>query len=107
MYVLLYNQNIHHHVVFIFDLCYTNMHIRKAHILIRHFFNTNDDSAGIFFAEEEGGLDWLWSAIEQTVSLFNNDVQEFRRLGGDIFFLSNGSHQNLTTDPNGVSSGVV
>jgi hypothetical protein len=42
------------------------MHIRKAHILIRHFFNVKDDSAGIFFAEEGGGLDWLWSAIEQT-----------------------------------------
>ena len=42
------------------------MHIRKAHILIRHFFNVKDDSAEIFFAEEGGGLDWLWSAIEQT-----------------------------------------
>jgi hypothetical protein len=42
------------------------MHIRKAYILIRHFFNVKDDSAGIFFAEEGGGLDWLWSAIEQT-----------------------------------------
>jgi len=64
------------------------MNIRKAHILITHFFNTNDDSAGIFFAEEGGGLDWLWSAIEQTVSVFNNDVQEFRRLGGHFFFLT-------------------
>jgi len=62
------------------------MNIRKAHILITHFFNTNDDSAGIFFAEEGGGLDWLWSAIEQTVSVFNNDVQEFRRLGGQFFY---------------------
>ena len=42
------------------------MHIRKAHILIRHFFNVKDDSAGIFFSEEGGGLDWLWSVIEQT-----------------------------------------
>ena len=54
------------------------MHIRKAHILIRHFFIFKDDSAGIFFAEEWGGL--LWSAIEQT-----NDVQEFRRLAGHFF----------------------
>jgi len=35
------------------------MHIRKAHILIRHFFKVKDDSAEIFFAEEGGGLDWL------------------------------------------------
>ena len=65
------------------------MHIRKSHILIRHFFNANDDSAGIYFAEEGGGLDWLWFSIEQIVRLFNNDVQEFRRLGGggSLFFL--------------------
>ena len=78
------------------------MHIRKAHILIRHFFNTNDDSAGIFFPEEEGGLDWLLNKL----LVFNNDVQEFRRLGA-IFFLSKGSEENLTTDANGISSGVV
>jgi len=35
------------------------MKIRKTHILARHFFNVEDDSAGIFFTEEGGGLDWL------------------------------------------------
>ena len=79
------------------------MHIRKAHILIRHFFNTNDDSAGIFLAEEEGDLDWLLN------KLLACSITTYRNFGswGPFFFLSNGSQENLTTDANGISSGVV
>ena len=56
------------------------MKIRKAHILARHVFNAKDNSAGIFFTKEDGGVDWLWS--EETVGLFNNDVKDFRERGG-------------------------
>jgi len=61
------------------------MKIRKAHILARHYFNVQDNSAGIFFTEEDGGLDWLWGAIEEIVGLFVNDIQEFRQRGGQVF----------------------
>jgi hypothetical protein len=44
------------------------MKIRKAHILARHFFNVKDNSAGIFFTEEDGEVDWLWRVIEETVN---------------------------------------
>ena len=50
------------------------MTIRKAHILAHHFYNVQDNSAGIFFTEEDGGVDWLWSVIEDTVGLFINDI---------------------------------
>jgi hypothetical protein len=46
------------------------MKIRKAHILSRHFYNVEDDSAGILFTEENGGVDWLWDVIQYTVGLF-------------------------------------
>jgi hypothetical protein len=61
------------------------MKIRKAHILARHFHNMEDDSAGIFYAEEGGGVDWLWDVIQDTVGLFFNNNQEFRRLGGQTY----------------------
>jgi hypothetical protein len=51
----------------------------KAHILARHYFNAQDNSAGIFFTEKDGGLDWLWYVIEETVSLFINDTKEIMR----------------------------
>ena len=41
--------------------------IRRVHILVRHLFNQKDHSAGIFFKEKDGGIDWLWTAIEETV----------------------------------------
>ena len=44
-----------------------------------------DDSAGIFYAEEGGGVDWLWDVIQDTVGLFFNNNQEFRRLGGQTY----------------------
>jgi hypothetical protein len=56
------------------------MEIRKVHILPRHFFNVKDNSAGIFFTEEDGGVDWLWSVIEETVGLIINDIMEINRL---------------------------
>jgi len=43
------------------------MKIRKAHILARHFHNMEDDSAGILYTEEDGGVDWLWDVIQDTV----------------------------------------
>ena len=61
------------------------MKIRKAHILARHFHNMEDDSAGIFYTEEGGGVDWLWDVIQDTVGLFVNNNQEFRRLGGQTY----------------------
>jgi hypothetical protein len=56
--------------------------IRKVHILVRHLFNQKDHSAGIFFKEKEGGIDWLWTTIEETVDLYNNDTKEFSKRGG-------------------------
>jgi len=61
------------------------MHIRKSHILSRHLFNVDDQSAGIFSSEEGGGIDWLWDAIHDIVGLFTNNNQEFRRLGGQTY----------------------
>jgi hypothetical protein len=61
------------------------MEIMKAHILARHYFNAQDNSAGIFFTEEDGGLDWLWYVIEETVSLFINDTKEIMKRGGQAF----------------------
>jgi hypothetical protein len=58
------------------------MKIRKAHILARHVYNMEDDSAGIFYTAEGGGMDWLW---EDTVGLFVNNSQESRRLGGQTY----------------------
>jgi len=57
------------------------MEIRKVHILARHFFNVTDNSAGIFFTAEDGGSDWLWRVIEETLSLFINDFKEFMKRG--------------------------
>jgi hypothetical protein len=61
------------------------MMIRKTHILARHFYNTKDDSAGIFYTEEDGGVDWLWDVIQEIVGLFVNNSQEFRRLGRQTY----------------------
>jgi hypothetical protein len=61
------------------------MEIRKVHILPRHFFNVKDNSAGIFFTEEDGEVDWLWRVIEETVNLFICDFKEFRKRGGQTF----------------------
>jgi len=44
-----------------------------------------DNSAGIFFTAGDGGLDWLWRVIEETVSLFFNDFKEFMKRGGQAF----------------------
>jgi hypothetical protein len=60
--------------------------IRKVHILVRHLFNQKDHSAGIFFKEKEGGIDWLWTTIEETVDLYNNDTKEFSKRGGEQSF---------------------
>jgi len=35
--------------------------------------------------EEDGGIDWLWSVIEETVGLFINNIHEFRQRGGQVF----------------------
>ena len=51
------------------------MKVRKTHILARHFFNMEDDSTGVFFTEEGGGVDWLWDAIQDIVGLFVNNNQ--------------------------------
>ena len=61
------------------------MKIRKAHKLARHFYNVEDDSAGILFTEEDGGVDWLSNVIQDTVGLFVNNNQEFRRLGWQTY----------------------
>jgi hypothetical protein len=61
------------------------MKIRKVHILAQYFFNVKHISAGIFFTEEDGRVDWLWSVIEETVDLFINDIKEFRKRGGQTF----------------------
>ena len=55
------------------------MKIRKTHILARHFFNVQDNSAGNFFTEEDGWLDWLWCVIEETDCLFINDTKEIMK----------------------------
>ena len=61
------------------------MEIRKVHILAGHFFNVTDNSAGIFFTAEDGGVDWLWRVIEETVSLCISDFKEFMKRGGQTF----------------------
>ena len=61
------------------------MEFRKAHILPRHFFKVKDNSAGIFFTEEDGWVDWLWRVIEETVNLFICDFKESRKRGGQTF----------------------
>ena len=61
------------------------MKIRKVHILARHFFNVKYNSAGIVFTEEDGGVYWLWSVIDEIVGLFINDIKEFRKRGGQQF----------------------
>jgi hypothetical protein len=40
-----------------------------------------DNSVGIFFTEEDGGVDWLWRVIEETVNLFICYFKEFRKRG--------------------------
>jgi hypothetical protein len=40
-----------------------------------------DNSAGIFFTKEDGGLDWLRCVIEETVSPFINDIKENMKKG--------------------------
>ena len=60
--------------------------IRKVHILVRHLFNQKDHSVGIFFKEKNGGIDCLWTTIEETVDLYNNDTKEFSNRGGEQFF---------------------
>jgi hypothetical protein len=62
-----------------------SMEIRKVHILARHFFNMKDNSAGIFFTEEDVGLDWLWCVIEEIVNLLIYDFKEFMKRGGQPF----------------------
>jgi hypothetical protein len=54
-----------------------------------------DNSAGIVFTEEDGGVDWLWSVIEETVGLFINDIKEFRKRGGQTF---DGEQRRLILD---------
>jgi hypothetical protein len=31
-------------------------------------------------------IDWLWTTIEETVDLYNNDTKEFSKRGGEQFF---------------------
>ena len=61
------------------------MKIRKTHILARHFFNVEDESAGIFYTED-GGVDWLWDVIQEIVGLFVDNNQECCRLGGQTYY---------------------
>jgi len=56
--------------------------IRKVDILARHLFNTADPNAGIFFKGKHGGIEWLWTTIEETVHLYTTDTQEFSKRGG-------------------------
>jgi hypothetical protein len=79
------------------------MKIRKAHILVRHFHNMEDDSAGIFYTEEGGGVDWLSDVIQDTVGLFVNNSQEFRRRTN----LQRTTEKSPTRDAHGLSSGAV
>jgi hypothetical protein len=42
-----------------------------------------DNSAGIYFTEEDGGgVVWLWRVIKETVNLFLCDLKELRKRGG-------------------------
>ena len=79
------------------------MKIRKAHILVRHFHNMEDDSAGIFYTEEGSGVDWLSDVIQDTVGLFVNNSQEFRRRTN----LQRTTEKSPTRDAHGLSSGAV
>ena len=60
--------------------------IGKVHILVRHLFNQKDHSVGIFFKEKNGGIDCLWTTIEETVDIYNNDIKEFSKRGGEQSF---------------------
>ena len=78
------------------------MKIRKAHILARHFFNVQDNSAGIFFTEEDGGLDWLWCAIEETVYQRHQGNYEERRTS-----ICWGARKIRAKDAHDISNGVI
>jgi hypothetical protein len=60
----------------------SNNHVGLADIVNK---KTNN-SAGIFFTAEDGGLDWLRRIIEETVSLFINNFKEFMKRGGQDYY---------------------
>jgi hypothetical protein len=68
--------------------------IRKVHILVRHLFNQKDHSVGIFFKEKNGGIDCLWTTIEETV--LKRAVFNMRN------FMKNPTHHLLVAEIYGV-----
>jgi hypothetical protein len=54
------------------------MKIRKAHILARHVNNMEDDSAGIFYTEEGGGMDFRRKANHHPLLVAGLLVVEYR-----------------------------
>jgi hypothetical protein len=79
------------------------MKIRKTHILARHFYNMEDDSAGIFYTEEGGGVDWLWDVFQDTrfVRQQQSGISEVRRTN-----LQRTTEKSPTRDAHGISSGA-
>ena len=59
-----------------------SMEIRKVYILPRHLFKVKDNSAGIYFTEEDGGVVWFWHVIEETVTSRNLGREEDKPLLG-------------------------
>ena len=77
------------------------MKIKKAHILARHVYNMEDDSAGIFYTAEGGGMDWLWEDT-RFVRQQQPRISEVRRTN-----LQRSTEKSPTGDVHGISSGAV
>ena len=80
------------------------MKIRKTHILARHFFNVQDNSAGNFFTEEDGWLDWLWCVIEETDSVYQRHQGNYEEKRTSRCW---GARKSRAKDAHDIYNGVI
>jgi hypothetical protein len=67
--------------------------------------NMKDPNAGIFFKRKDGGIDWLWTIIEETVDLYINDTKEFTNRGG-VWTFDNTQRKVIQSSPIGLDIGL-